>query len=528
MPSPGPYPSPPSQEYTPNTTDDEGGDGADPQPYSLATKISTAREDPSNGIVAPTPIYATWSNSLLTKSFSNSPFQHSNTGTPNHHKPTTPIRGFDVAELPVEIICQIFDKFIEDDSQPNDNDPPRHLVSHRCPSDPTRMGQICSRWRAIALSRPELWSKIYIHNPNASQVHLVRICLERAGDRLLDLGITHNGEDHKFDVRSASRILSSLHSRLEYWKDINFQLPFQFLKTLLAMIQCDQSPIRLECASIGFMGSVRYPYEAKFDAPIDAIWKFFHRSPKLTKVDWRGRGVDNFPKHAPFRQLTHVRTNFTLSIDEVLSFLATVPRIEEFSIESIRRKPQKDPELGDPPLLLRHLRVLSVHSLSVRTYFLYGSLTCPALKSLKINHNSLTYRPNQDLSEVILFLQRSNCQLQTLDIKDPHLSDDDLERLLPSPALRSLTSLSIRKNVIRDPIVQLLTKKLEDSTPRFLPRLKRLLLNSCETRDGLLATMITSRWYVTTSSGALRWVLVTPRKAFGSIDTVFFSTHELH
>jgi hypothetical protein len=389
------------------------------------------------------------------------------------------------------------------------------------------MGQICSRWRAIALSRPELWSKIYIHNPNASHVRLVRICLERSGNRPLDLGISDDGKDDSFDLGSASRILAFLHSRLEYWRDINFQLPLEFLRTLLAMVQSDKRPVRLECASIGFMDSIRYPYEAKYDPYVHAIWKFFHRSPKLTQVDWRGRGVDNFLKHAPFRQLTHVRTNFTLSIDQVLLFLATVPRIEELSIESIRRKPQIELELDDPPLLLRHLRVLSVHSLSVRTCFLYASLTCPALESLKINHNSLTYRPNQDLSEVIRFLRRSNCRLKTLDIKDPHLSDDDLQRLLPSPALCSLKSLSIRKNVIRDPIVQSLMKKLEDGTPQFLPRLERLLLNSCETTDGLLSAMITSRWYIATVPRRLRWAFVTPKKAFGSTDQVFFSTHEL-
>jgi hypothetical protein len=32
------------------------------------------------------------------------------------------------AELPVEIICEIFEKFIEDDSQPNDDDPPRPRI----------------------------------------------------------------------------------------------------------------------------------------------------------------------------------------------------------------------------------------------------------------------------------------------------------------------------------------------------------------------------------------------------------------
>ena len=524
---PHPRPSPSSKEYASNTADYDRKDGADLQHHSLAAKVSTIKEAPSK-IVAPTPIYASWRNSLLTDSFvTDSPLPHSNPGALDHQKSPAYKRVFDVAGLPVEIICQIFEKFVEGDPRQNDKYLPRHLVSRRCPSDPIRMGQICSRWRTIALSRPELWSKIYIHNPNPSQIRPVRICLERSGNRLLDIGISYDGEDHKFDNRSASRILGSLHSRLEHWRDIKFQLPFQFLRTLLAMLQFDQRPIRLECASIGFMGSIGYPYEPKFDPYIHAIWNFFHRSPKLTQVDWRGRGVDNFPRHAPFKQLTHVRTNFTLSIDEVLAFLASVPRIQELSIESIRRKPQTELYLDDPPLFLQHLRALSVHSLSIRTGSLYSSLICPALETLKIDHNSLTYQPNQDLSEVIQFLQRSDCQLKALSIKDPHLSDDDLERLLPSPALCSLTSLSIRKNVIRDPFVRVLMKQLEDGTHVLLPRLERLLLNSCDTTDGLLASLITSRWYIGALPGALRWALVTPKKGFGFNDKAFFNTHEL-
>lgn len=529
-----------SPEYTRNTSD--RGDGNNPPPYSLADKVSPAGEVPSNGIVVPTPIYATWSNPLL----HNPPLHHSTPPTFDfdHEQPSTPNRGFNVLDLPVQIIVQIFEKFVEHDSQPNDDDSRRHLDPHFCPADPTRIGQICSHWRTIALNGcPELWSKIHIHNPNTSHLPLVRVCIERSGNYPLDIGISHDGKDDSFDVEAAGRILIIFHSRMEYWRDINFQVPFQFLVVLRAMVkQSDKRPVRLERASMGFMGSIRNPYQPKHDSYIDSIWKFFHGSPKLKQVDWRGRGVDGFPTHAPFRQLTHVRTNFTLSVDHVLAFLAAVPRIEEISIDCIRKKSQAELELDNaflprpqteldpcnPTISLQRLRVLSVHSLSIRTSSLYSRLTCPALESLKVHHNSLTFRSNQDLSQVIGFLQRSDCQLQTLSIKDPHVSDDDLERLLSSPTLRSLTSLSIQKNVVRDPIARLLMKKLDHGSHQFFPRLARLLLSSCATTDGLLAAMISSRWrYAPTLPGALRWALITPKKAFGPIDKDFFSTHEL-
>jgi hypothetical protein len=64
---------------------------------------------------------------------------------------------------------------------------------------------------------------------------------------------------------------------------------------------------------------------------------------------------------------------------------------------------------------------------------------------------------------------------------------------------------------------------------QVLPRLEKLLLDFCETTDGLLATMISSRWYDNEiSPGLLRWAIVSPKKTFGSIDNHFFNTHKLY
>ncbi|KIM41696.1 hypothetical protein M413DRAFT_444940, partial [Hebeloma cylindrosporum] len=67
----------------------------------------------------------------------------SSTGSINRCRDSTLQGNFDVTELPVEIICEIFEKFIEDDSQPKDkknSNPPRPLISHFCRSDPTILG----------------------------------------------------------------------------------------------------------------------------------------------------------------------------------------------------------------------------------------------------------------------------------------------------------------------------------------------------------------------------------------------------
>jgi hypothetical protein len=343
------------------------------------------------------------------------------------------------------------------------------------------------------------------------------------------LKIDYNAIDEIFDLRAASQIYTFFTSRLEYWRKIDFHFPIRFLEALFPTVQIPNIPLRLESAVVEFSDSSRYPYEEKFGPYIDVIWKFLHASPNLRQVDWRTTGIDNFPKHAPFHQLTHVATNFELSVDDVLAFLAIVPLIEELSIETIRVPSKIAHDVNTPPLALQHLRVLMVYSRSISPCSLFSSLTCPSLQSLKVNHNSVTDQPSQYLSELIRLLQRSNCQLLTLNISDPYLPDDDLELYLPSNTLRSLTCLFVSKNYVSDGIVRLLTEKSKNGTHKLLPRLERLLLNVCKTTDGLLATMISSRWHgAETSPGALRWALVSPETAFRSIDNNFFSTHVLY
>ena len=502
---------PPFQGYPSHAIIYDGINRTAPRLHSLATKASPTGQRPrtSNAI---------GNHSLL------------NPNSINRHRLPTPKRGFDVTELPVDIICEIFEKFIEDDSQPNDGDSPRRSrISHSCRSNPTILGQICSRWRTVAIDLPKLWSTICIHNPKSFQVHLVNIWLARSANSPLYLKFDYDWEDDIFDLRATSQILTSFIDRLEYWRKIDFLVPLQLLGVFLSMVESPKIPLLLQSCVFGFQSSRRYRYKQHFGPHIDAIWKVLHSSPSLRRVDWAGQGVYNLPTHAPFHQLTQVETNFEFSTDDVLAFLTATPLIEELWISTISLPSKTTPDPGAPPLLLQHLRVLMVYSRRITTCSLFSSLICPSLQSLRLNHNSLTHQPDQNLSELIPFLRRSTCQLHTLKITDQYVSDAVLELHLQSPTLRSLTCLWVSIGVVSDKIIHLLMKKSKDGSHQVLPRLEKLLLDFCETTDGLLATMVSSRWYNDESSpGLLRWAMVSPKKTFGFIDNNFFDTHKLY
>ncbi|KIM39228.1 hypothetical protein M413DRAFT_447179 [Hebeloma cylindrosporum] len=485
---------------------------------SLATTLAASTTVPSNGSTAQTPDVAGYHPS-------------SNASAINPFGLKALEGGFDVTELPVEIVCEIFEKFIEDDLQPKDpknDDPAGPLVARSCRSDPTILGQICSRWRAVAIDLPTLWSNIYIYNPKRSQVRLVDIWLGRSANKPLTLAFDYNWSDEACDLKAASNILRSFASHLERWRIIDFHIPLQLLGTLSRIAHIPKTPVLLESCYLGFNTSLRYLYKPHFGPLIDAIWRVIHASPNLHRVKWGSTGLDKVPNHAPFHQLTHVETYLDFSIDAALALLAAVPLIQELSLSTITSPSEIAPESGTQLLLLQHLRILIINSRSTPACSIFSSITCPSLQRLEINHRSLAGEAPQSMSELVHLLQRSNCQLQHLDIRDRYLSDDELALLLPCSALYSLAHLLVSKNQISDQVIQLLMKKSDDGSHQVAPRLEKLVLDFCETTDGLLSKVIYSRWHDTaTSSGTLRCAHIWPRNGYGPIDKDFFDTHTL-
>ncbi|KIM36162.1 hypothetical protein M413DRAFT_320847 [Hebeloma cylindrosporum] len=214
--------------------------------------------------------------------------------------------GFDVAQIPVEIICEIFERFMEDDSvHPVFDDTPRPLVSYTCRSDPTKLGQICSRWRAVALSLPKLWSNILIYNPKPSQVYLTNVWLERSGKNALNLEMDYNSGKRQYDVRSEAQILRCFIPHLTRWKKFRFDVSVKVSGLLYALIASPHKPLILESVDLDFHDLLPH---RRAEEVVDAILKYFHSCPTLRQVVWRTRELDRFPKHAPF-QLTHVHAD---------------------------------------------------------------------------------------------------------------------------------------------------------------------------------------------------------------------------
>jgi hypothetical protein len=303
------------------------------------------------------------------------------------------------------------------------------------------------------------------------------------------------------------------------------------LRPLYAIVHSPHKPLILESVDLNFVNTFRFHHG---EAHIDAVWKYFHGCPTLRRVVWSGHEVNSFPKHAPF-QLTHVHARFSVSIDDILSFLPQIPLIQELQIEELRL-PSKNPPVTISPLLLDHLRVLRIRSYEVAASSFIASLTCPSLLSLEIRHRNDLLQSNQDLQELPRLFHRSGCRLQKLDLRDPgtNITDGELKRCLSDSPLRSLTSLYLSTGHISDQTVALLSRRSPAGLHEFAPFLEKLDLPVCETNDGLLASMVSSRWYEALDDdhsmplGHLRRARIFPRKRFGPIDDAFFSANVLY
>ena len=439
--------------------------------------------------------------------------------------------GFDATQLPVEVICEIFERFVEDDLPHRiRDDTPIPLISHTCRSDPTKLGQICSRWRTVAIGLPKLWSNILIYNPKASQIYLTNVWLERSGNNPLNLEMNYDTGKGDYDVRSAAQMLRSFIARLERWKSFHLDMSIELLRPLYAIALSPCKPLILESVNLNFLNSFRDHHAA---AHVDAVWKYLHSCPTLRRVVWSGDEVNSFPKRAPF-QLTHVHARFSVSIDDILSFLPQIPLIQDLQIEELRL-PSKNPPVPKQ-VLLQHLRVLRIRSYEVAASTLIASLTCPSLESLVINHRNHLLQSNQDLQELPRVLHRSGCRLQNLDLRDPgtNITESELKRCLSDSSLRSLTSLYLSADHLSDQVVALLSKKSPAGLHEFAPFLEKLDLPVCEASDGLLASMVSSRWHevlddnYSTPLGHLREAGIFPRRRFGPIDEAFFSANILY
>ena len=394
-----------------------------------------------------------------------------------------------IFKIPVEILCDIFTKYIEDERTPFVLDAPRPLVSSRCCADPIVLGQVCSTWRNTALNMPSLWSTIVIAKPKRSQYVSMNLWLERSRSSALTLSVVNSYDPEEDEIASSYHILSLLALHSARWQTIELRLSRDVLQLLNKILLADVKYDNLASISLqAYRG--RAPTPLWEDVCLSEVWSFFYLSPALQKVTWHDiRGL-KLSKNIPFSQLTHLDIYFPISADELLAVLGQCCAAEEINIFSLDR-PLKD---NYSSVVLPRLHTMSLHSHNDFAPLL-SSLTLPSLDTLRLYYRAWSSGAAHDPQALQACLARSTSRLRVLLIQGSKIPEAHLEAYLFIPFLRSLLDFKFVGELSRKTL-ELFMQKETPNTPIIMPMLEKLQLSCIDgVQDSELRRVVLSRWH---------------------------------
>ncbi|KAL0570986.1 hypothetical protein V5O48_010971 [Marasmius crinis-equi] len=339
-----------------------------------------------------------------------------------------PLRRF-----PNEILAQIFKLCVDEDvniarrmrNTGRGENCPSTLDTRKCP---WVLGQVCRRWRNLAVSLSDLWTSVDINWKEGLSGEVMDSCVERR----LSLTLQRSRDRPLYVSWSQSscqeKVFSVMLSRSYQWKHATLRGGIRGYKLLAP--HCGLFP-SLSTLHLHFdeddWGEL--PQEIK-----DVIFSVFRNAPALNDLTFSGHLGPVAPHlfvQIPWKQITHFAVEktegLTTDIRPIVPLLTSVSDcyIGAFKLSG---------GLLRPPSTLRHLRQLILGpSSSAET--LFDSLTLPALQMLAF------IRCFPSALAFARFLHRSSCQLTELGLID--VQQRDLMEALQDPAVQGVKNLTI-------------------------------------------------------------------------------------
>ncbi|KAJ7846237.1 hypothetical protein B0H14DRAFT_2773039 [Mycena olivaceomarginata] len=347
---------------------------------------------------------------------------------------------------------------------------------------PWVLAQVCSRWRAVALSTPRLWrtievdlasflaEEIDINDGSSSagdssdeidindcvstgspslhslgscgsssarapsphtRMHLISLFLERSGSSPFTLIVSwEHGKPHEL-TPMLSRVVLMLTRESHRWEEVSYQLPLSLLVTLPSVKGRLQS-LRTLDLRLGFTGDEGAVIDNFEDAPLlQSVDLFMWPSPTGIPV------AVKFPS----AQLT----SYTCLFQRLSDVFTTLHEMPSLVLCDLYYKPLPDNDdvpTDIPPLRLAHLRNISLdHSSndSDGSYLahLTDRLTLPRLEHLKVNC------ANQLFPHLTALVARSRCQLRTFSVRGMQFNSAVFDFFACVPTVTELTLRSI-------------------------------------------------------------------------------------
>ena len=145
-----------------------------------------------------------------------------------------------IRRLPRELLQEIFTYCL-----PSSRRASSSIIS--CEEAPILLGRICSSWRQIVMSTPQLWSSIHVSLPGSTnrvrvlqRVKAVERLLELSGTCPLSISFSCSGNSISAVEEAASSLFQVLSPSSQRWETLNLILPpFLFSKFFMTFTEAD-------------------------------------------------------------------------------------------------------------------------------------------------------------------------------------------------------------------------------------------------------------------------------------------------
>ncbi|CAA7265711.1 unnamed protein product [Cyclocybe aegerita] len=383
-------------------------------------------------------------------------------------------------QLPNELLCDIFLKFLEDQHErfPAKNPFKLQYPPNRKPFvDPSILVMVCHRWRRVALFLPALWSTIRISSPNLVHTQRLRRWLDNSRGRLLYLFLHDRGDSNAM----TATILNLFLEHRERWRVVDFSAELRDglsspIYVPIAAFTQGLSPAsyrRLLSASINIPSTqpaLTFPPQNRTSPLVHIrldvlrnMWLAIHEAPKLRYVKWGIFWMTTRPRPAPgfSSNFSEICISHVIGTVDIMKFLQSFPCLEVFEA----------PRIADPTKALQfpttHVHCPSLRSLTISSWLdtdpFFRSFDAPALKrfSASFKDTAIPF-PMDALGD---FFARSKSMIEYLSLDGEHPEEDYVQFM----TLKALQNIKVLRAHFRasDASISLFTSTTRTHTSGF-------------------------------------------------------------
>jgi hypothetical protein len=320
----------------------------------------------------------------------------------------------------------------------------RNAVMHSSEA-PVLLGRVCSEWRRISLSTPEVWSSLHIVPPNVNfsnltsstarferKRELIEMWLGRSGACPLNISFVWFASDSQDEIKLCASLLEALVPTCGRWRMLDFQVPLKMFKPFIGLTVKDV-PL-LEGLSLMDnrtpLGIDKWPESLVFAESATNLKNFtltfFSGGLRLPSIPWHQLTTlylesnisfffkDSREMLSTFAQCAHLQS---CTLKFALSHTAFIPAFEKLNL----------------PITLPQLQALCLDGDQhlQNTFHMSNTLInlcAPKLRKLEIFGRSGRTEENiapDPLVAIRMLLERSKCPLEKLTVESMTLLPDE-------------------------------------------------------------------------------------------------------